>query len=37
MQKNYILPDPIKNFLGYFQKSVHEHNVYEIQNAYENG
>jgi translation initiation factor 3 subunit L len=36
-QKNYIFPEVIKNFLTYFQKSIHDQNVFEIQNAYENG
>jgi hypothetical protein len=37
VQKSYIIPEVIKNFLTYFQKSINEQNVYEIQNAYENG
>ena len=37
VQKNYIIPEVIKNFLIYFQKSINEQNVFEIQNAYENG
>lgn len=37
MQKNYIIPEVIKDFLKYFQKSINDQNVYEIQNAYENG
>ncbi|XP_048761523.1 eukaryotic translation initiation factor 3 subunit L-like [Ostrea edulis] len=36
-QSTYIVPDIIKSFLTYFQKSITEQNVYEIQNAYENG
>jgi len=36
-QKNYIIPEVIKNFLLYFQKSISDQNLYEIQNAYENG
>lgn len=36
-QKNYIIPEVIKNFLLYFQKSITDQNLYEIQNAYENG
>ena len=36
-QKNYIIPEVIKNFLLYFQKSINDQNLYEIQNAYENG
>lgn len=36
-QATYIVPDIIKSFLTYFQKSITEQNVYEIQNAYENG
>jgi len=36
-QKNYIIPEVIKNFLMYFQKSITDQNLYEIQNAYENG
>jgi len=36
-QKNYIIPEVIKNFLMYFQKSISDQNLYEIQNAYENG
>jgi len=36
-QKNYIIPEVIKNFLLYFQKSIADQNLYEIQNAYENG
>lgn len=37
MQKNYIIPEVIKSFLIYFQKSINDQNVFEIQNAYENG
>ena len=37
MQKSYIIPEMIKNFLVYFQKSINDQNLYEIQNAYENG
>ncbi|XP_023929975.1 eukaryotic translation initiation factor 3 subunit L-like [Lingula anatina] len=36
-QSTYIVPEVIKNFLVYFQKCVHEQNLFEIQNAYENG
>lgn len=36
-QKNYIIPEMIKNFLLYFQKSILDQNIFEIQNAYENG
>lgn len=36
-QKSYIIPEMIKNFLLYFQKSITDLNIYEIQNAYENG
>lgn len=36
-QPRYIIPEVLKNFLTYFQKSIHEQNIYEIQNAYENG
>ncbi len=36
-QQRYIIPEVIKNFLTYFQKCINEQNVYEIQNAYENG
>lgn len=32
-----IIPEPIRNFLTYFQKVVKEQNIFEIQNAYENG
>ncbi|KAK2171576.1 hypothetical protein NP493_1041g01018 [Ridgeia piscesae] len=35
--KTFIMPDVIKNFLIYFHKCITEQNVYEIQNAYENG
>jgi translation initiation factor 3 subunit L len=34
---NYIIPEVIKNFLVHFQKCVEDRNLYEIQNAYENG
>ncbi|ESO07694.1 hypothetical protein HELRODRAFT_185444 [Helobdella robusta] len=38
MQKgSFILPEVIKSFLVYFQKSIHDQDVFEIQNAYENG
>jgi len=33
----YIVPETIRSFLVYFQKSINDLNVYEIQNAYENG
>ena len=36
-QPRYIIPEVLKNFLTYFQKSIHDQNIYEIQNAYENG
>ena len=36
-QKSYIIPEPIKTFLLYFQKSISDQNLYEIQNSYENG
>ena len=36
-QQTYIVPEPIKNFLNYFQKVVAEQNTYEIGMAYENG
>ncbi|KAJ8319066.1 hypothetical protein KUTeg_004157, partial [Tegillarca granosa] len=36
-QSTYIVPDIIKSFLTYFQKSITEQNIFEIQNAYENG
>ncbi|XP_060079974.1 eukaryotic translation initiation factor 3 subunit L-like isoform X1 [Ylistrum balloti] len=35
--QTYIIPDVIKSFFEYFHKSVHEQNIFEIQNAYENG
>ncbi|CAG2221141.1 EIF3L [Mytilus edulis] len=34
---SYIVPDVIKNFLMVFQKAINDQNLYEIQNAYENG
>ena len=34
---DFIIPEPIRNFLTYFQKVVRDENIYEIQNAYENG
>jgi hypothetical protein len=37
VQKSYIIPEVIKSFLLYFQKSINDQNVFEIQNAYENG
>ena len=36
-QTSYIVPDVIKNFLLVFQKAVNDQNLFEIQNAYENG
>jgi len=36
-QKNFIIPEVIKNFLTYFQKCIHDQNVFDVQNAYENG
>ncbi len=36
-QQTYIVPEPIKNFLSYFQKVVAELNTIEIGLAYENG
>ena len=36
-QTSYIVPEVIKNFLVQFQKVINEQNLYEIQNAYENG
>jgi len=34
---SYIIPEVIKNFLVHFQKCIEDGNLYEIQNAYENG
>ena len=34
---SYIIPEVIKNFLNFFQLHIQEKNVYEIQNAYEEG
>lgn len=36
-QQRYIIPEVIKNFLNYFQKCINDQNIFEIQNAYENG
>ena len=36
-QHTYIVPEPIKNFLNYFQKVVTDQNTYEIGMAYESG
>ena len=36
-RRDFIIPEPIRNFLTYFQKVVKDQNIYEIQNAYENG
>ena len=36
-QHTYIVPEPIKNFLSYFQKVVTDQNTYEIGMAYESG
>ncbi|CAC5402174.1 EIF3L [Mytilus coruscus] len=33
----HTVPDVIKNFLMVFQKAINDQNLYEIQNAYENG
>jgi len=37
MQQSYIVPEIIKNFLTFFQKSINEQNLFEIQKAYETG
>lgn len=34
---SYIIPDEIKNFLIDFQHSIQQHNIFQIQNAYEEG
>lgn len=34
---SFIVPEIIKNFLTYFQKCINDGNLFEIQNAYENG
>ena len=34
---SYIIPEVIKNFLVHFKKCIDDGNLYEIQNAYENG
>lgn len=36
-QSSYIVPEVIKNFLVFFQKSVNDQNLFEVQNCYENG
>ena len=33
----FIVPEPIKNFLNYFQKVVADQKTYEIGMAYESG
>ena len=33
----YIVPEVIRDFLTYFQKCITEQNLFEIQDAYENG
>lgn len=37
LQQSYIVPEIIKNFLSFFQKSINEQNLFEIQKAYETG
>ncbi|KAL8567654.1 Eukaryotic translation initiation factor 3 subunit L [Nucella lapillus] len=34
---SYIVPEVIKNFLVFFQKSITDQNVFEVQNCYESG
>ena len=36
-QSSYIVPEVIKNFLVFFQKSINEQVLAEVQNCYENG
>jgi len=36
-QQAYIVPEVIKSFLTYFQTSINEQNIFEVQRAYENG
>ena len=36
-QSSYIVPEVIKNFLIFFQKSINEQVLFEVQNCYENG
>jgi len=36
-EQSFIIPEIIKNFLTYFQKSINEQNLFEIQKAYETG
>ena len=36
-KRSYIVSEPIRQFLKYFQKVIKDQNTYEIQNAYESG